>query len=100
MKFSSIAVVVAIAAPALAFMNVDVSRRTNKAMVSQQLDQQQLSMLAQLDAENKKSLMTLNAFPLKEGQVSNMFEGPTPLVKERDACGVGFIANTSTGGKY
>ena len=100
MKFSSIAVVAAIAAPALAFMNVDVSRRTNKAMVSQQLDQQQLSMLAQLDAENKKSLMTLNAFPLKEGQVSNMFEGPTPLVKERDACGVGFIANTSTGGKY
>lgn len=100
MKFSSIAVVAAIAAPALAFINVDVSRRTNKAMVSQQLDQQQLSMLAQLDAENKKSLMTLNAFPLKEGQVSNMFEGPTPLVKERDACGVGFIANTSTGGKY
>ena len=100
MKFSSIAVVVAIAAPALAFMNVDVSRRTSNAMVSQQLDQHQLSMLAQLDAENKKSLMTLNAFPLKEGQVSNMFEGPTPLVKERDACGVGFIANTSTGGKY
>ena len=100
MKFSSIAVVAAIATPALAFMNVDVSRRTNNAMVSQQLDQQQLSMLAQLDAENKKSLMTLNAFPLKEGQVSNMFEGPTPLVKERDACGVGFIANTSTGGKY
>lgn len=99
MKFSSIAVVAAIAAPALAFMNVDVSHRTNKAMVSQQLDQQQLSMLAQLDSENKKSLMTLNAFPLKEGQVSNMFEGPTPLVKERDACGVGFIANTSTGGK-
>ena len=100
MKFSSIAVIAAIAAPALAFMNVDVSRRTSNAMVSQQLDQQQLSMLAQLDAENKKSLMTLNAFPLKEGQVSNMFEGPTPLVKERDACGVGFIANTSTGGKY
>ena len=28
-----------------------------------------------------------------------MFEGPTPLVKERDACGVGFIANTSEGGE-
>jgi len=25
---------------------------------------------------------------------SNMFDGPTALVKERDACGVGFIANT------
>jgi glutamate synthase domain-containing protein 1 len=28
-----------------------------------------------------------------------MFEGPAPLVKERDACGVGFIANTQSGGK-
>ncbi len=39
------------------------------------------------------------AFPLKDGEVSNMFEGPRPLVKERDACGVGFIANTSSGGE-
>ena len=31
-------------------------------------------------------------------QPSNMFDGPLPLVKERDACGVGFIANTKTGG--
>jgi glutamate synthase (ferredoxin) len=30
---------------------------------------------------------------------SNMFEGPAPLLKERDACGVGFIANTQSGGK-
>ena len=30
---------------------------------------------------------------------SNMFDGPVPLVKERDACGVGFIANTNSGGK-
>jgi len=34
------------------------------------------------------------AFDLEEGETSNMFEGPAPLVKERDACGVGFIANT------
>jgi hypothetical protein len=31
-------------------------------------------------------------------QTSNMFEGPGPLVRERDACGVGFIANTKSGG--
>lgn len=31
---------------------------------------------------------------------SNMFDGPAPLVKERDACGVGFIANTNSGGTY
>ena len=41
----------------------------------------------------------LNAFQLKEGERHNMFEGPAPLVKERDACGVGFIANTNSGGE-
>ena len=30
---------------------------------------------------------------------SNMFDGPRALVKERDACGVGFIANTQSGGE-
>lgn len=43
---------------------------------------------------------SLNAFQLKDGEVANMFEGPRPLVKERDACGVGFIANTKSGGEY
>eukprot|EP00980_Cylindrotheca_fusiformis_P015856 scaffold4637_cov128-Cylindrotheca_fusiformis.AAC.27 len=32
---------------------------------------------------------------------SNIFDGPMALTKERDACGVGFIANTKSGGtKY
>ena len=31
---------------------------------------------------------------------SNMFEGPAPLVKERDACGVGFIANTKNAANH
>lgn len=30
---------------------------------------------------------------------SNIFDGPMALTKERDACGVGFIANTKEGGK-
>jgi glutamate synthase domain-containing protein 1 len=30
---------------------------------------------------------------------SNMFDGPMALTRERDACGVGFIANTKSGGK-
>eukprot|EP00569_Conticribra_weissflogii_P004752 CAMPEP_0171341962 /NCGR_PEP_ID=MMETSP0878-20121228/12651_1 /TAXON_ID=67004 /ORGANISM="Thalassiosira weissflogii, Strain CCMP1336" /LENGTH=1701 /DNA_ID=CAMNT_0011844453 /DNA_START=175 /DNA_END=5280 /DNA_ORIENTATION=- len=52
--------------------------------------------------QNMKDLSTAlsMAFPLKEGEVSNMFEGPRPLVKERDACGVGFIANTSSGEEF
>lgn len=31
---------------------------------------------------------------------SNMFDGPSPLVKERDSCGVGFIANTQSGDEF
>ncbi len=41
----------------------------------------------------------LHAFRLKEGETQNMFEGPLPLVRERDACGVGFIANVNSGGE-
>jgi glutamate synthase (ferredoxin) len=33
-------------------------------------------------------------------QPSNMFDGPLALVKERDACGVGFIANTRSGDEF
>jgi len=40
------------------------------------------------------------AFDMPEGATSNMFDGPAPLVKERDACGVGFVANTSSGGTW
>jgi hypothetical protein len=29
---------------------------------------------------------------------TNIFDGPMALTKERDACGVGFIANTKSGG--
>jgi len=38
------------------------------------------------------------AFPADKP--SNMFDGPAPLVKERDACGVGFIANTQSGEEF
>ena len=51
------------------------------------------------DTSNKKFVAALQAFKLEEGQQSNMFDGPRPLVKERDACGVGFIANTNSGGE-
>ena len=38
------------------------------------------------------------AFKLEEGVESNIFDGPMALTKGRDACGVGFIANTQSGG--
>jgi glutamate synthase (ferredoxin) len=36
----------------------------------------------------------------KSSEPSNMFDGPVPLVQERDACGVGFVANVNSGDKY
>lgn len=35
----------------------------------------------------------------KTDEPSNIFDGPMALTKERDACGVGFIANTKSGGR-
>ena len=32
-----------------------------------------------------------------DSEQSNMFDGPLPLTKERDACGVGFVANPTEG---
>jgi len=36
----------------------------------------------------------------KSDQPSNMFDGPLALTRERDACGVGFVANTKIGGEF
>jgi len=59
------------------------------------------SRMSQENFQRSKAMTELQmAFDLKEGEVSNMFEGPAPLVKERDACGVGFIANTSSGDEF
>ncbi|KAL7508201.1 hypothetical protein ACHAXN_005280 [Cyclotella atomus] len=58
------------------------------------------SIATTTDINNKNALTTMQAFQLAEGETSNMFDGPAPLVKERDACGVGFIANTSEGGEF
>ena len=68
----------------------DKSSKQHHAQYQQQQQQQQQS----------RAMSELKmAFNLKEGETSNMFEGPAPLTKERDACGVGFIANTKEGGK-
>jgi len=40
------------------------------------------------------------AFQENAQQPSNIFDGPMALTKERDACGVGFIANTQTEGAF
>ena len=46
---------------------------------------------------NQHSKTQLN-MAFQPDRPSNMFDGPRALVKERDACGVGFIANTQNKG--
>ena len=49
-------------------------------------------------SEERCSLVQLNmAFQSDKG-TTNMWDGPMALTRERDACGVGFIANTNSGG--
>lgn len=100
MKFTSSVVIAAIAAApmvAMAFIQPN-SRATSVGLSSDELNRSVGRHQVYLRNNNAITALQM-AFELKEGQVSNMFEGPTPLVKERDACGVGFIANTKSGGK-
>jgi hypothetical protein len=52
-----------------------------------------------LPSEQRMSPKTQLNMAFSKDKPSNMFDGPRALVKERDACGVGFIANTKSGGK-
>ena len=92
MRFSTgVVAALAVAAPmAMAFVQPSLRSKTTVGNAFS-MDEKKMN----------KALTELKmAFHLKEGQVSNMFEGPAPLVKERDACGVGFIANTQNGGTW
>lgn len=60
---------------------------------------------AKLSPSKQGSIMKETAYrtqlnmAFKTDQPSNMFDGPLAQTRERDACGVGFIANTQSGGK-
>jgi glutamate synthase (ferredoxin) len=55
---------------------------------------------ASLSAEGYRSSWTRLHMAWKTDQPTNMFDGPFALTKERDACGVGFIANTKSGDTF
>ena len=103
MKFSAGVVAAITPMAALAFIQPTALRRVAHSSVSEQsfgkANQSFGANAKQSVAQNKAMSELKMAFNLKEGETSNMFEGPAPLVKERDACGVGFIANTQSGGK-
>ena len=97
MKFSA-NVVAAIVAPMAAMAFMQPTLRT-KVSTGSAFNINSRIINEELSAKSKSMTELRMAFDLEDGQVSNMFEGPSPLVKERDACGVGFIANTQSGGK-
>jgi hypothetical protein len=76
-----LAFAVAVAPVAVAYAPAPfLQRQPSLSTHNSQLSKTQLNMVFQTD------------------KPSNMFDGPRALVKERDACGVGFIANTQSGG--
>lgn len=50
-------------------------------------------------AQDEPCSFTQLNMAFQSNEPSNIFDGPMALTKERDACGVGFIANTKEGGK-
>jgi hypothetical protein len=46
------------------------------------------------------STSTQLSMAFRTDKPSNMFDGPMALTKERDACGVGFIINAKTPGRF
>ena len=68
--------------------------QTNDAQI--QLPQHQQSSWSSSDYDCSMTQLNM-AFNGNERD-SNIFDGPMALTKERDACGVGFIANTKSGG--
>lgn len=63
-------------------------------------------MPASLQRVSSNKVSSINESPtqlrmaFESEKPSNMFDGPLSLTKERDACGVGFIANTQSGDEF
>lgn len=86
-------------AVALAVVAATASSSYYSALAFQAFHAKQRHGVASSSVASSTTSSALTAFRLKDGETQNMFEGPLPLVKERDACGVGFIANVNSGGE-
>jgi glutamate synthase (ferredoxin) len=75
-------------------------RSSSFTAVESQQQQQQNSAFAQTSSWSTDYCNSrLSMSTTTKQSDSTMFDGPMALTKERDACGVGFIANTQSGGK-
>mmetsp|Transcript_6974 Transcript_6974/g.9996 ORF Transcript_6974/g.9996 Transcript_6974/m.9996 type:complete len:1695 (+) Transcript_6974:145-5229(+) len=95
MRFSLFALV-AVLTPINAFVPISTQSGQTVSKKTFITDKNQ-KMLQESWSSTGYSFDTSLKMAFKSDQPSNMFDGPTPLVKERDACGVGFIANTISG---
>jgi hypothetical protein len=104
MRLSTLCIV-GLSAPVVAYAFLPQSLRspTQQALRSNQQQQQQQRIKNDVEvktpywSQDDCSFTQLN-MAFDSDKPSNMFDGPMALTKERDACGVGFIANTKSGG--
>lgn len=83
------------------FSSLKKNTRTNTITQTQQQFSQNSIINSQQQQQDDSSTRLNMAFVLDENKKgSNMFDGPLALTRERDACGVGFIANTQSGGAF
>ena len=82
-----------------AIRNTDNINLNNDAITkAQRYHQQQTTSQWWSSQDHQCSMTQLNMAFNAGDRESNIFDGPLALTKERDACGVGFIANTKSGG--
>jgi hypothetical protein len=96
------ALVLLVIPSALGFLPTQRHHYTNVATtVQNNFQQQQQQPLSWHDDICQRPLSSTNLFMAFDStaEESNIFDGPMALTKERDACGVGFIANTQSGGE-
>lgn len=103
MKFSRAAVYAAVGITScLAFAPSSTKSRLNNKVATNSKENTQNAFgsraLASFEAPIAVSLNTALHMAFETDRKSNIFEGPLALTQERDACGVGFVVNTSTGG--
>lgn len=101
MKITAIAVIVGAAIHAVAAFTPSRQKSVLSAFLRETVAKNSADILPPIrwSEERQHGSSTRLHMAFKTDQPTNMFDGPMPLVKERDACGVGFIANTKSGGE-
>lgn len=98
MRLSQLSLV-ALPAVACAFLPQSINNARKIALRTPNNGNNEQLSLNQPWSDDQCSFTQLN-MAFDDSNPSNMFDGPMALTKERDACGVGFVANTKSGGTF